>query len=147
MANFRWFTKLHRNLYHFSGGRIGANLGQPMTLLYTRGARSGRIRRVPLVYYPLDPEGIIILASNNGSPKPPAWWFNLRANPELEILVGTEKRRVIAEEVEDSQREQLWGQMVKRNPMIRNYPETSGRKLPIIRLRTLSVLKVGHPPA
>lgn len=147
MADFRWFTKFHRALYHYSGGRLGAKLGQPMALLYTIGARSGQVRPVPLVYYPLDPDGIIVLASNNGSPKPPAWWLNLRAFPEIEILVGTERRRVVAEEVDDARREELWPQMVKQNPRIKDYPRQAGRVIPIILLRTQSIAKRGRPPA
>ncbi len=141
MANYAWFTKAHRWLYHKTGGRIGASiLGYPMTLMYTTGAKSGQLRMVPLVYYPLDPAGIIILGSNNGQPKPPAWYHNLKAHPEFEILVGRERRRVRAEALDQARRAEVWPQMVARNPLIQGYADRAGRELPIILLRTLAVL-------
>ena len=138
MANFSLFTKLHRWCYEKTQGRIGASLGKfPMALLYTIGAKSGQVRPVPLVYYSLDPTGIIVLGSNNGQPRPPAWYHNLRAHPEFDIRVGREMRRVRAEEIPEPRRSELWPQMVAFNPRIADYAARAGRTLPIILLRTL----------
>jgi deazaflavin-dependent oxidoreductase (nitroreductase family) len=138
MANFEWFTRAHRWVYDRSGGRIGGNLGgRPMVLMYTRGARTGLPRLVPLQYYPVDPAGILVLASNNGQPRPPAWYHNLKACPEIDILVGRERRRVRAEEISAERKAELWPEMRRRNPAIDAYAARSGRDLPVILLRTL----------
>jgi deazaflavin-dependent oxidoreductase (nitroreductase family) len=137
MANFEWFSKAHRWVYHHSGGWIGANLGAPMVLMYTIGAKSGVTRMVPLQYYPAEPEGILVLASNNGQPKAPAWYHNLKAHPELDIRVGRDKRRVLAEEVGPERRAEFWPGMSKQNPAIERYAARAGRVLPIMLLRTL----------
>jgi deazaflavin-dependent oxidoreductase (nitroreductase family) len=138
MANYRWFTKLHRKCYEITDGRLGAQLaGRPIALLYTVGCKSGQIRSIPLVYYDLDKDGIIVLASNNGSPKPPAWWLNLQKTPEIDVQIGRKKQRLRAEEVDDQRRLELWPQMVKANALIAGYPAKSGRKIPIILLRRI----------
>jgi deazaflavin-dependent oxidoreductase (nitroreductase family) len=140
MANYAWITRIHRFIYHRSGGRLGGNLGgNPMALMYTIGARSGEIRAIPLMYHPIDPAGIVVLASNNGQERHPAWYHNLRAHPEFDILVGPEKRRVRAEEVGPERRQELWPQMVQRHAKVEDHARNAGRELPIILLRTLKV--------
>ena len=140
MANYLWFSKLHTKLYLATDGRIGHNLWQPMVLMHTIGAKSGVVRTTPVQYYPLDSAGIIVLASNNGQVKPPAWWFNIQSTPEFTIQVGREKRRVRAETVNAQRRQQLWPLMRAQNSNIDGYAEQSGRELPVILLRTLEVL-------
>lgn len=102
MPNFALFTKVHRFLYHHTRGVIGGNLGAPMVLMYTIGAKTGASRPVPLQYYP-HPDGILVLGSNNGQAKAPGWYFNLKAHPDIDIRVGREKRRVSAEQLSPDQ--------------------------------------------
>lgn len=142
MADYKWFSKVHKFVYEKSGGLIGTKMaGQTMGLLTTIGRKSGEKRTTPLAYYSLDlegalnPAGVIVLGSNNGNPKPPLWWTNLQANPNVEIQIGRRKHKAIAEEIIDARREQFWEQMVKRNPLIAPYPARSGRRLPIVLLR------------
>jgi deazaflavin-dependent oxidoreductase (nitroreductase family) len=137
MANFEWFTKAHRFVYHHSKGWIGANLGAPMVLMYTIGAKSGLSRVVPLQYYPAEPEGILVLASNNGQTKAPGWYHNLKAHPEIDIRVGRQMRRVRAEELGAERRPEVWPAMRKQNPAVETYAAKAGRVLPIMLLRTL----------
>jgi F420H(2)-dependent quinone reductase len=136
MANYAWFTKLHRYLYHQTKGVIGANLGAPMVLMYTIGAKSGQSRMVPLQYYPAEPDGILVLASNNGQAKAPGWYYNLKAHPEIDVRVGREMRRVRAEELNEEKRAKAWPAMLKQNPAIAKYAASAGRVLPVILLRT-----------
>lgn len=139
MANYEWFSKAHRFAYHHSRGWIGGNLGAPMALMYTIGAKTGQVRPVPLQYYPAGPECILVLASNNGQTKAPAWYYNLKAHPDIDIRVGRQKRRVHAEEVGPERRAELWPAMRKQNPAIDDYAARAGRVLPIILLRTVQV--------
>jgi deazaflavin-dependent oxidoreductase (nitroreductase family) len=139
MANYSWIGKIHRFVYHHSRGYLGGNLGgNPMTLLYTIGAKSGQLRAVPVMYHPIDPAGIIVLASNNGQDHHPAWYHNLRAHPEIDIRVGTQKRRVRAEAVSAERRRELLPEMIRRHAMIEHHLQ-SERELPVLLLRTLKV--------
>jgi deazaflavin-dependent oxidoreductase (nitroreductase family) len=138
MADYEWFMKAHRFVYHHSHGWIGGNLGGiKMVLMYTIGAKTGLVRVVPLQYYPIDPTGILVLASNNGQPRSPAWYHNLKAHADIDILVGRRKRRVHAEELTADERTAVWPQMRKQNKAIDDYARKAGRTLPILRLRTL----------
>jgi deazaflavin-dependent oxidoreductase (nitroreductase family) len=138
MADYEWFMKAHRFVYHHTNGRVGGNLGGiPMVLMYTVGAKSGLIRMVPLQYYPGDPEGILVLASNNGQPKAPNWYYNLKAHPEIDILVGRRRQRVRAEELTADQRAAAWPAMRKQNKAIDAYARKAGRLLPVMRLRVI----------
>lgn len=139
MANFAWFTKVHRFIYHHSKGWIGGNLGAPMVLMYTVGAKTGQSRPVPLQYYPSYPEGILVLGSNNGQAKAPGWYYNLKAYPDIDIQVGRERRRVHAEELPPERCAEVWPAMRKQNPAIEAYAIKAGRALPIVLLRTVKV--------
>src|SRR5262245_62487452 len=100
MPNFRWLlalvTWVHSAIYRLSGGRVGGRLsGMPMLLLTTRGRRSGRERTLPLLYV-ADEKGWVVVASNAGDDRHPAWWLNLRARPEARVQVGRERCAVRA---------------------------------------------------
>ena len=96
MANYLWFGKLHSKLYQLTGGRLGHWMWHRMVLMHTIGAKSGELRDVTVQYYPLHDAGVLVIPSNNGQPKPPAWWFNLKAHPDIAIQLGREHRRVKA---------------------------------------------------
>jgi deazaflavin-dependent oxidoreductase (nitroreductase family) len=140
MANYAWFAKAHRWVYHHTNGWIGGKLGPiPMALMYTIGAKTGQVRMVPLQCYPVEPEGVLVLASNNGQPKHPAWYYNLKAHPEIDVLVGHHKRRVRVEELGPERRLLEWPKMVAQNKFIEGYAaRAGGRVLPIMLLRTLN---------
>jgi deazaflavin-dependent oxidoreductase (nitroreductase family) len=135
-----WFTKVHRFAFHHTGGRIGGKLGRiPMALMYTIGAKSGEVRMIPLQCYPVEPEGVLVLASNNGQPRHPSWYYNLKAHPELDALVGRDRRRVRAEELHAERRALEWPRMLEQNPAIEDYKaRAGGREIPIFLLRTLT---------
>ena len=93
MPNIRWLlaliTVVHRALYRLTGGRIGAHAGRAnMLLLATLGRRSGQRRVTPLLYVE-DGERFVVVASNAGDDRNPAWLLNLRKHPAAEIQVGT----------------------------------------------------------
>ena len=144
MADWQWFTKAHRAVYKATNGRIGGNLlGIRMVLMHTVGAKTGQLRSAPVACYP-HPDGLLVIASNNGGPKAPAWWYNLKAHPEIEIQYGREKRLVHAEEISEEERLKYWDGMAKTNPRINHYWQQSleeyGRRIPVVLLKTLKIL-------
>jgi deazaflavin-dependent oxidoreductase (nitroreductase family) len=139
MADFEWVTKAHRFVYHHTGGWIGGWLGRPMVLMYTIGARTGLKRTIPLQCYPIDGDGVLVLASNNGQAKAPGWYFNLKAHPDIAIRLGRRKLRVRAEELSAAERAAVWPAMRRQNAQIDTYAAKAGRVLPIMRLRPVTI--------
>jgi len=76
---------IDRRLLPLSRGRLSLAVGAPVGLLQTVGATTGQIRRTPLLYR-RDPDEIILVASNGGSPRHPAWLHNVKANPDVRFL-------------------------------------------------------------
>jgi deazaflavin-dependent oxidoreductase (nitroreductase family) len=127
--------RLHRKLYVRSNGRVGHRiLGSPTLLLRTTGRRSGATRTNALVYA-RDGEDYLVVASNGGADQPPAWLYNLRAKPEVEIQVAKDRRTATARIVEptDSDYERLW-RLVNDNNRERYtaYQQQTSRQIPVI---------------
>ena len=104
MPNIRWLLRLitvfHKFVYIATGGRVGARLnGKDMLLLTHVGRKSGQTRVTPLLYV-ADELGFVVVASNAGDDRPPAWWFNLKAQPETAVQAGRERIPVRARQVE-----------------------------------------------
>ncbi|MEA2381110.1 MAG: hypothetical protein QOH72_1081 [Solirubrobacteraceae bacterium] len=81
--------------------------GLPVVMLTTTGARTGKPRTVPVLGLPTS-DGLAVIASNWGQPRPPAWDRNLRADPAASIAIGRMTRRVRAVPVEGDRRERIW---------------------------------------
>jgi deazaflavin-dependent oxidoreductase (nitroreductase family) len=109
-TGLRWVGKLNTPLYRLSGGRLGGRVGKaPVLLLTTTGRKSGEPRTCPVVYLEDDGRWVII-NTNAGNEKVPAWSLNLRADPDAEVEVGRTKRRVRARIAEGEERADLWRQ-------------------------------------
>lgn len=124
----------HTAVYRATGGRIGHTLpGMPTMLLLDHvGARSGTRRTAPLLYF-RDGDDLVIVASKGGYPKHPAWFHNLRANPDTTVQVGSERRPVRARVATDEERERLWPKAVASYAGYRGYQERSrGRTIPLV---------------
>src|SRR4051795_3530320 len=104
--NFRLVGKLNKPVYRLSGGRIGGKVGKaPVLLLTTTGRKSGLERTAPVVYL-ADGDNVVIINTNAGHEKVPAWSLNLKAKPQAEIEIGRDKPRVVARVAEAKEREE-----------------------------------------
>ena len=100
--------KLNTPLYRLSGGRMGGKVGKaPVLLLTTIGRKSGEKRTAPVVYLQ-DGERMVVINTNAGNAKVPAWSLNLAADPEAEVEVGSRKVAVLARVAEGEERADLW---------------------------------------
>jgi deazaflavin-dependent oxidoreductase (nitroreductase family) len=107
-AGLRWTGRLNVPLYRLSGGRVGGRVGRaPVLLLTTTGRRSGQKRTAPVVYL-ADGERMIVIGSNAGHARVPAWSLNLKADHDAEVEVGRRRIRVRARVAEGKEREELW---------------------------------------
>ena len=137
---WKTFGAVHKSVYLGSGGRLGGRLAWiPMLLLSTRGRRSGLVRTMPLAYLP-DPESpdtFVVVASNGGSGRPPAWWLNLSSTEIATVQVETESFWVRAELAPKKRQASLWSALRRSIPPYRFY-ERIDREIPIVLLHRLS---------
>jgi deazaflavin-dependent oxidoreductase (nitroreductase family) len=130
----RAFIGAHKTLYALSDGRIGGRMGaQRILLLTTTGRRSGAKRTAPLVYFE-DGERLVLIASNGGAPNDPAWWQNLKQNPEALVQLGAEKRRMRARIASAEERARLWPRVKRENPAYAEYEKKTSREIPVVLL-------------
>jgi deazaflavin-dependent oxidoreductase (nitroreductase family) len=110
--------RIDRPLYRLTrGSHTLASLisGIPVVMLTTTGARSGRPRTVPVLGLPTD-DGLAVIASNFGQHSQPAWYYNLRANPEGSVAVDGRSRRFRAVEAQGERRERIWQEGLRVYP-------------------------------
>jgi deazaflavin-dependent oxidoreductase (nitroreductase family) len=126
---------VHTLVYRASGGRLGHRLpGVPgrMLLLDHIGARSGGKRTSPLLYIE-DGANVVVVASKGGFPKHPAWFHNLKANPDTTVQIGSEHRAVHARVASAEERKRLWPKAVATYSGYRDYQARSkGREIPLV---------------
>jgi deazaflavin-dependent oxidoreductase (nitroreductase family) len=131
-------TATHNAVYRGSGGRFGGRMnGMPVLLLTAKGRKSGKSRTTPLLYV-RDGEAIVVVASNGGSDYVPAWWLNLRSNPEAEIELGRGRTRVSARKASSAERARLWPEFTSRFSAYAKYATRTAREIPVVILEPRS---------
>lgn len=131
-------SRLDTWLIRSSDGRLNTTFAWPCLLLTTMGAKTGRTRTTPLVYV-RDGENLVLIASKGGNPKHPAWYLNLRANPEVEVLIDGKTGRYIARDAEEEERERLWNKAVGVYSGYEKYKRRAGeRVIPVVVLEPVA---------
>jgi deazaflavin-dependent oxidoreductase (nitroreductase family) len=109
----------------------------PVLLLNHVGAKSGVRRTTPLVYVDDDPD-VVLVASKGGHPKHPAWFHNLRANPDTTVQVGRKRRPVHARIATPEERQRLWPKAVATYSGYDGYQARTEREIPLVILEPRS---------
>jgi deazaflavin-dependent oxidoreductase (nitroreductase family) len=105
-------------------------MGMQVVLLTMRGARTGAVRKVPLMR--VEHDGVYAaVASLGGAPKHPVWYHNLKAHPDLELQDGTETFAVRARELDADERAQWWPRCVAAYPPYADYEKKTDRVIPV----------------
>jgi deazaflavin-dependent oxidoreductase (nitroreductase family) len=142
LPNIRWLlaliTHVHRLLYTVTGGRIGGGaLWFHFLMLETVGRKTGRVRRIPLLYLP-DGERLVVIGSNAGDDRTPAWWLNLQAEPEATAQVGRRRLRVRGRAATPAERSALWPRLVAAYRWYDDYQRRTAREIPVVILEPLA---------
>jgi deazaflavin-dependent oxidoreductase (nitroreductase family) len=133
-----WFAlnvanPIDQRLLARTNGRVGMFLGQPVGILEVKGAKSGALRRTPLLYL-ADGERVLLVASKAGNPRHPAWFHNLKANPDVRFLLRKLGWRSFhAREADPEERAELWPRVCDLYGGYEDYQQRSGgRTIPIV---------------
>ena len=120
--------------FRANGGKVGGNFANTnLLLLHTTGAKSG-LPRVNPVAYMVDGDRHVIIASKGGAPTNPDWYYNLVANPEVNVEVGTEKFQAKATVTTEPERTELYGKMEAMYPGFTEYKNNTERVIPVVAL-------------
>ena len=128
------FAAEHARRYVASGGLDDGWAGpRPILLLYTRGRRSGTIRRNPLLYF--DHGGVrLVVGSKGGDPGHPSWYLNLAEEPRVHVRVMDAFYAATAETLPLEERAAAWPALVAEYPMFERYQRRASRTIPLVRL-------------
>ncbi|WP_086559665.1 nitroreductase family deazaflavin-dependent oxidoreductase [Streptomyces africanus] len=128
----QWVRK-QVELYESSGGTQGTTLQgstMPVVVLTSRGARSGKLRKTPVMR--VEHGGrYAAVASLGGSPKHPVWYFNIKADPHVELQDGPVKQDMIAREVTGQEKAEWWDRAVAAYPPYADYQKKTDREIPV----------------
>lgn len=114
------------------GGKVGgSHASMQILLLTTTGARTGQRRAVPLAYLP-DGDCYIVTAGNAGSDRHPAWYYNLAADPDVTVEVGSEVFEAVAVIAGDAERGALYERVAAAYPQAGGYQAQTTRQIPVI---------------
>jgi len=127
-----WNAKIIEE-FRANGGKVGGQFeGAPLLLLHTTGARTGSPRVSPVMYQDLGGGSVAVFASKAGAPDNPDWFHNLRAAPDVEAEIGTERRAYRARVADGDERERIWSKQKADYPGFAEYEQKTDRTIPVV---------------
>jgi deazaflavin-dependent oxidoreductase (nitroreductase family) len=125
--------------YEATNGEEANDLrGRPIIVLTSLGAKTGKLRKTPLMR--VEHEGLYaVVASQGGAPKHPVWYFNLKANPHVELQDGATKRDYLARELSGDEKAIWWERAVEAWPDYAKYQLRTTRQIPVFVLEPVEV--------
>jgi deazaflavin-dependent oxidoreductase (nitroreductase family) len=122
----------HIDRYEATGGEEGHDWQGTQTLiLTTTGRKSGEPRKAPLIYGEHDGDYLVV-ASKGGAPEPPAWYLNLKEQPEVQVQVRDETFTARARDATPGEQPELWKIMVGEWPAYDEYQTKTDRQIPVV---------------
>ena len=115
----------------------GPFVGRDVLVLTTKGAKSGKEHAVPVVYSK-EGDDLVVVASMGGAPISPAWYHNLKANPDVTVETGKQRWNAKAVVTPEAERKRLYAQHAVKHPGFLDYEKKTTRKIPVIRLHRAS---------
>jgi deazaflavin-dependent oxidoreductase (nitroreductase family) len=134
--SFRIYNSIHRAVFDLTRGRLAGKLaGMPVLKLTTTGRKTGK-RRDTMLTSPLqDGDRVIVVASKGGDPRHPAWYLNLRDNPEVTVTMQGRTRAMTAHTAALEEKAELWPRIVASSKGYGDYQKRTDRDIPVVVLR------------
>ena len=130
---FKLVTTFHRAVFDLSRGLVGGRIaGMPVVKLTTTGRRSGQRRDTMLTAPLADDDRVVLVASKGGAPRHPAWYLNLRANPDVEVTMRGRRRIMVARTADAGEKAVLWPQIVDAYRGYGAYQRRTDRDIPVV---------------
>jgi deazaflavin-dependent oxidoreductase (nitroreductase family) len=125
------FSRLNASRYLKSGGKsMGQFNGRDVCVVTMKGAKSGKIRQVPLMYVPYE-QGVLLVASLGGAPDHPTWYYNLVANPDIAVQVKADSLKLRARQASPEEKAKLWPVCCEHYPDYAQYQSRTERDIPV----------------
>jgi deazaflavin-dependent oxidoreductase (nitroreductase family) len=129
----RLISGSHEQLFKATSGRIGGNVaGMPALILATTGRKSGKVRKTMLTTPIQDGDAIVIVASYGGDNRHPAWYLNLRDNPDVEVTMRGTTRKMRARVASSEEKARLWPRVTEKYRGYAAYQKRTDRDIPLI---------------
>jgi deazaflavin-dependent oxidoreductase (nitroreductase family) len=120
--------------FRANDGKVGGPFeGFPLALVHHSGAKSGIERVNPLAFQRIDDNSVAVFASKGGAPTNPDWYYNLVANPNTSVEIGTDRYDVTARVATGEERQRIWESQKQAFPNFAEYEATAGgREIPVV---------------
>ncbi|TDG15152.1 nitroreductase family deazaflavin-dependent oxidoreductase [Seongchinamella unica] len=130
-AVLRWVSRFQAGVFRLSKGRLmNTFLGGPVCMVTMTGAKSGKTRRLPLIHVPHG-DNKLLVASSGGMPENPAWYYNIKAHPEIRIMADGHEKNYIARQISDEEKAALWPVLLAVYPDFDEYQARTDRNIPV----------------
>ena len=128
----RWATRVNVAVFRASKGRLMNKFigGYPVCIITMRGAKTGKTRRIALIHLPHG-DNKLLVASQGGMPKNPVWYYNIKANPDIQIMVDGDEKNYTARQVSDEEKAELWPHLLSLYPDFDEYQARTDRNIPV----------------
>lgn len=135
-ASLKFMNSAHRVILAVTRNKVGHSvMGMPVVELTTTGAKSGLPRTSMLTSPYHDGSGYVVVASRGGDDHNPAWYHNLKANPQVKASIeGGPEKQMTATVLEPEERDKVWAEIAGKYKNYRGYQEKTSRVIPLIRL-------------
>lgn len=125
-----WARKQAERFEESSGTKANTLRGMPIVVVTSVGARSGKLRKTPLMRVEHEGEYAAV-ASLGGAPKHPVWYWNMKRHPRVELQDGAVRREYLAREVTSEEKAPWWERAVAAYPPYEDYQRKTDRQIPV----------------
>ena len=131
MFYFKIYMTVQASVFRLTGGRLMNKIrGMDICVVKTKGAKSGKIRYIPLMLVSYQ-EGVILVASLGGADVHPSWYWNIKAHPEILVYLKGKKLNLVAKQVSDDKKAELWTLICSFYPPYDAYQKRTERNIPV----------------
>lgn len=128
----KFFTRINVAVFMASKGRLMNKFsgGAPICIVAMTGRKSGKRRRIALIHLPYE-NSVLLVASQGGMEQHPVWYHNIAANPNIEVTVGGETRKMKARQIDDDEKRKVWPHLLGIYPDFDEYQARTDRNIPV----------------